>query len=393
MIDSHEPARVSSGIAMVDIQTTPLPLNIISTNATSGKVVKKKTTNIGTSRKKLAPYVKVQRSFNGSDECTQDNNATAISETTTSNSPSNTVNRKRQHSKKNSNETQPRKGVGSILRYFGGKNPAIKVLNQYIPENVTTLCSPFTGGSSIELHCAINRNIRVYAYDILDVLINFWQCLKENPSKLVEEIHKLRPLSKEAFYNLRDNILGVRNSNNASHQVGEGDSNQVLDLNKFAKAAAYFAVNRSSFSGGGLSAGYSKEAAEKRFTLSSIEKLLQVNLDNIGFECLDFEQSIAQHPDAFLICDPPYRLSGSGNTLYGRKGDLHKGFDHQRLFNILKTRSNWLLCYNDSMEIRELYRDYRIEKVQWAYSMSKDKASREIVILSQPSLIQTGNEE
>jgi DNA adenine methylase len=393
MIDSHEPARASSGIAMVDIQTAALPLDIISTNATSGKVIKKRTTNIGTSRKKLAPYLKVQSS-NGADKCTQvNNNETTVSETTTSNALPNKVSPKRQRSKKGSGELQPGKGVGSILRYFGGKNPAIKILNQYIPENVTTLCSPFTGGSSIELHCAINRNIRVYAYDILDVLINFWQCLKENPSKLVEEIHKLRPLSKEAFYSLRDNVLGVRNSNNASHQVGEGDSNQVLDLDKFAKAAAYFAVNRSSFSGGGLSAGYSKEAAEKRFTLSSIEKLLKVNLDNIGFECLDFEKSIAQHPDAFIFMDPPYLDPKGGNTLYGRKGDLHRGFDHQRLFNILKTRNNWMLCYNESEEIRHLYKDFRIEKVQWAYSMSKDKASREIVILSQPSLLPTRNEQ
>src|SRR5205085_11786026 len=120
--------------------------------------------------------------------------------------------------------------------------------------------------------------------------------------------------------------------------------------------------------GGGLSARFSQESATKRFTLSSINNLLKINLNNITFGCLDFEQSIAKHPNAFLFLDPPYWLAANANTLYGRNGDLHKNFDHQRLFNVLKTRMNWLLCYNDCPEIRNLYKNYKIESVHWSYS-------------------------
>lgn len=362
-----------------------------SNSNSSGKITKKKT-----NKYKTTPYSINNDNSNNINGDNDNNNDT----------------------KDNSNNVvvKTSKNLGSILRYFGGKNPAIKILDKYIPQYVTSICSPFTGGSSMELHCAIDRNIHVYAYDILDVLINFWQCLKEDPKKLVEEIKKLRPLSKEAFYDLRNNMLNsnnnsdnddnngndneiaandntiveskiIENNNNNNHNNQENNmdidtinTNNIINL-KFKKAAAYFAVNRSSFSGGGLSAGYSREAAEKRFTLSSIEKLLNVNLENIYFQCMDFEQSILQHPNEFLFLDPPYKLEKSGNNLYGRKGDLHKNFDHQRLYNILKTRNNWLLCYNDCIEIRQLYKDFKIEKVEWSYSMSKDKASKEIVIM------------
>ena len=42
------------------------------------------------------------------------------------------------------------------------------------------------------------------------------------------------------------------------------------EINKFVKAAYFFAINRSSFSGVTLSGGFSKESSIKRFTKSSI---------------------------------------------------------------------------------------------------------------------------
>jgi DNA adenine methylase len=70
------------------------------------------------------------------------------------------------------------------------------------------------------------------------------------------------------------------------------------------------------------------------------------------------------------------------SKLYGRKGDLHKDFDHDGLTKILKKRNNWILSYNNSKEIHELYSDFVVLYPDWKYGMSNDKASREVLILS-----------
>ena len=69
------------------------------------------------------------------------------------------------------------------------------------------------------------------------------------------------------------------------------------------------------------------------------------------------------------------------NNLYGKNGDTHSGFDHEGLFNLLNKRKGWLLSYNNTPEIREMYKDYKIIEAEWAYGMNKSKESSEILIL------------
>ena len=40
------------------------------------------------------------------------------------------------------------------------------------------------------------------------------------------------------------------------------------------------------------------------------------------------------------------------DSLYGVRGDAHKGFDHEGLAYLLSIRDNWIMNYNDSKEIR-----------------------------------------
>ena len=69
-------------------------------------------------------------------------------------------------------------------------------------------------------------------------------------------------------------------------------------------------------------------------------------------------------------------------------GDMQfKQQDHEDLAKILKRRKRWILSYNNSKLVRELYSDFRIKKVQWAYGMTGTKArgkqdSSEILVLS-----------
>ena len=95
----------------------------------------------------------------------------------------------------------------------------------------------------------------------------------------------------------------------------------------------------------------------------------------------DFEEFMKRyepqdHLTVFL--DPPYYIE---SKLYGKDGDLHRNFQHERLASLLKTRNDWLLCYNDCEYIRKLYEGCRIQKVNWSYGMNTTKESNEIIIM------------
>jgi DNA adenine methylase len=80
-----------------------------------------------------------------------------------------------------------------------------------------------------------------------------------------------------------------------------------------------------------------------------------------------------------MYLDPPYLI---GNYLYGNRGDTHKNFDHLLLRELVDSLDNgWVLSYNDCQEVRDLYKDYEIRPLEWAYSMNASKKSSEIVIL------------
>src|SRR5690606_33845068 len=116
-----------------------------------------------------------------------------------------------------------------------------------------------------------------------------------------------------------------------------------------------------------------------RFTKTAIERLRNFYNPNITVTKGDFKRSLADHPHTFTYLDPPYLV---GSSLYGRKGDAHKGFDHEGLAGILKQREHWILSYNDCEQIREMYKGFHMLTPNWKYGMSNDKSSKEILIFS-----------
>ena len=112
-----------------------------------------------------------------------------------------------------------------------------------------------------------------------------------------------------------------------------------------------------------------------------LAKLEQTSFRNLRIECSDFEAVIAKHADDFIFLDPPYYLE-SKSKLYGNNGDMHEKFDHKLLFDVLHTKKNWVVTYNNCEYIRNLYKDYIILDVNWSYGMNTSKESSEIIIIS-----------
>lgn len=250
----------------------------------------------------------------------------------------------------------PQKFPRSPLRYPGGKNRAIKSIYSCIPPNEKSLYSPFLGGASIELACT--TRMKVHGSDIFEPLITFWEVLTSNPTKLVKRVKSYYPLSRSKFYSLQKRYIHLSD--------------------KIERAAGFFVLNRSSFSGTTLSGGMSP--GHPRFNEAAIERLSTFKVKNFTVECADYKDVITKHEADFLYLDPPYM---NGQSLYGVRGDTHKGFDHKALAELIKKRGRWIISYNNCDEIRKLYKDYPIISLEWIYGMSKNKQSNEILVLSQ----------
>lgn len=248
----------------------------------------------------------------------------------------------------------------SPLRYPGGKSRAVKILYNYVPEGTKELCSTFLGGGSFEIFCA-QKSIRVYGNDNFRPLVDFWQWLLKQPEKLADAVEKFHPLKRIDFYELQKKHVHSKDS--------------------FQRAVMFYVLNRASYSGSTLSGGMASGGQDDnpRFTKSSIERIRKFKIKNFSVEFSDFTKSIPKHPDILLYLDPPYLIESS---LYGVKGDLHRDFDHEKLCQMLKNREKWILSYNDSEKIREMYSGYQFVIPKWTYGMPKDKKSREILILS-----------
>lgn len=253
----------------------------------------------------------------------------------------------------------PKKYPKSPLRYPGGKNRAIKSILSLIPEDETTLCSPFLGGASIELACT--TRMTVYGSDIFEPLTDFWKSLITHKEELINIVKSYFPLEKKEFYKLQKKLLHIKDP--------------------IERGAVFFVLNRSSFSGTTMSGGMSP--GHPRFTISSIDRLKHFNVKNFYVENLDYKETINKHKDAFCYLDPPYL---NGQALYGVKGDTHKDFDHEELAKILQDKERWIMSYNDCQEIRDLYSSFTIISIEWVYGMSKNKSSNEILILSKDLL-------
>jgi len=257
----------------------------------------------------------------------------------------------------------------SPLRYPGGKTRACKIIDNIIREHfditqIDTLCSPFFGGGSFEFYFQNKYNRKLIVNDKFTPLYNFWKQIKTNKNILYNELNQITSVSKEQFTNYRNTIM-------------------ELNDNILQQSLQYFIINRCSFSGATLSGGFSGEASLKRYTPSSINKIKLLDFTNIDIYNFDFEYFINHFTDekTLIFLDPPYYLEKQ-SKLYGNNGDMHENFNHNLLYDLIKTKHKWLITYNNCEYIKNLYKDYLIIDVNWSYGMNKSKTSSEIIIIS-----------
>lgn len=250
--------------------------------------------------------------------------------------------------------------ITSPLRYPGGKARALKRILPLIPKGLAEYREPFLGGASVFIAFK-QKNPKAMARinDLNTDIYCFWKTLQKNPNALIDAITQIKKGCKDGR-----GLYSKLASSNASGVVG--------------RALRFYILNRITYSGTVDSGGYSAEAFEKRFTLSKIEalqplaKLLKnVKITNESYEQLLFEEG----KDVFIFLDPPY-WKARNFPLYGKNGDLNKFFDHKQFAeNVRKCRHTWLITYDDSDLIRDLFSFAHIYPWEMKYNgMHKKKA-------------------
>ncbi|MFZ4828319.1 MAG: DNA adenine methylase [Phototrophicaceae bacterium] len=251
--------------------------------------------------------------------------------------------------------------IKSPLRYPGGKSRAIEQIHAHLPLHIQEYREPFIGGGSVFLSVKgiFNKHIqRYWINDIHSDLTCFWKGLRDDPTALLERLwhYKHHYDDGRTLYN-----------------YFKDERNTQTDL---ARAVRFFVMNRITFSGVMDAGGYSEQAFQKRFTDSSIERLERIIpiLQNTHITQFDYETLLfAEGEQVFIFLDPPY-YSATKSRLYGKRGELHTMFDHERFADAMQRCSHrWLITYDDSPMIRSLFSFADISAWQLQYGMNNYK--------------------
>ena len=242
--------------------------------------------------------------------------------------------------------------VKSNLRWPGGKSKMTKILDNFFPKEVDKYLETFTGGGSVLLHIIQKYHPQIiYANDIDANLINYYNTIKHDPQSVIDE------------------CLLIKNSH-----TKESFAEEFRSLNR-ENASHFFISNKTSFSG--LNKNYAPLAYDRNFTINCINRINDISqiiqeTNFINYDYAKLDEVITDINDYFIYLDPPY-CDNKDKGLYGNNGELHKKFDHERLFQWVNKHSpnnKIMLSYDDSSYIRELYKDYNIYNFDFVYSMT-----------------------
>ena len=251
------------------------------------------------------------------------------------------------------------------LRYPGGKSRAVPKLCQWLPAKITEYREPFLGGGSMAIEMTKRYpDLPIWVNDMYEPLYNFWACLQLAGDIMQEKLVKLKKdnsdpdKAKELFLSSKD-ILS-----------------NGTDVNR---AVAFYVVNKCSFSGLTESSSFSSQASESNFSMRGIEnltsysklirnwKITYTDYSNLVEDCLSYSNVIACDDNVFIYVDPPYNIK---DNLYGKKGAMHKGFDHDRFANIMdETMGNVMISYNNHPDIVQRFLEWRQYDFAHTYTM------------------------
>jgi len=269
------------------------------------------------------------------------------------------------------------KSLKTPLRYPGGKSRAVVKLLQYLPDlsQVKEFREPFLGGGSVAIEITKRYpHIEVWANDLYWPLYNFWCELQHNGDKLQKELVSLK---------------GVHCNQDSARCLFQSMKEVINDEEKsnFDRAIAFYIVNKCSFSGLTESSSFSPQASDSNFSLRGIERLSEYSelIQSWTITNLSYERMLSDDSNIFTYLDPPYDIK---DNLYGRKGGMHKKFDHDMFAEECdKYTSPMLISYNSDQIVKDRFKEWTVGEFAHTYTMRSvgcyniDQATRKELVL------------
>ncbi len=270
------------------------------------------------------------------------------------------------------------KSLKTPLRYPGGKSRALSKLFQYIPnlKDYTEYREPFVGGGSVALEIGKRYpHLDIWVNDLYGPLYNFWRVLQDQSDELHCELVQLKT-------NHPDQASAKTLFLDSKEQLNDDSTSDVY------RAVCFYIVNKCSFSGLTESSSFSKSASDSNFSMRGIDKLPEYSrmISKWKITNLSYEKLFSDSKSTFVYLDPPYEI---GSNLYGKRGNMHKGFDHDQFARDCdRFISPQLVSYNSSQIIRDRFKKgWTVAEFAHTYTMrsvgcyNTDQAKRKELVL------------
>ena len=251
------------------------------------------------------------------------------------------------------------KSYKTPLRYPGGKSRACVKMDMYIPDlrDYKEYREPFLGGGSVAIHITKKYpHLDVWVNDLYEPLVNFWKTLQDDGDALYEQLQELKSKHPDPE-SAKDLFLKSKDTINES------------DQSNLSRACSFYIINKCSFSGLTESSSFSKQASDSNFSMRGIHKLPGYTklIENWKITNGRYQQLLTDDKTTFTYLDPPYEI---GSNLYGRKGNMHKGFDHDGFATICdRFIGPQLISYNSSQLIKDRFKEYQAGEFDLTYTM------------------------
>ena len=251
------------------------------------------------------------------------------------------------------------KSLKTALRYPGGKSRACVKMDPYFPDlrNYDEFREPFLGGGSVAIYITKKYpNLDIWVNDLYEPLVNFWQQL---------QIFGI---------DLKDKLVSLKTANNTPELARElflKAKEQINDqsLPSIDRAVAFYIVNKCSFSGLTESSSFSQQASQNNFSLRGIEKLPAYSklIEHWRITNYSYDYLMDGNKGAFMYLDPPYDIK---DNLYGRKGSMHKGFDHDKFAADCDANDmDQLISYNSDQLVKDRFKNWNAAEFDLTYTM------------------------
>jgi len=234
-----------------------------------------------------------------------------------------------------------------------------------VPRDIISYCEPFGGAGWMLFYKDKWADLEVYN-DLDSRLVNLFRIVKYHPFELNRELSFMLS-SRELFVQILQNP-------------------GITDIQK---AARFMFLIARSFGGRGTNFGTVKRskggATKSHHNITLRVRAIHQRLDKVLIENQDFEKFIKSydHDKAFFYCDPPYTMGAGYEVVSTEK------FDHERLRDTLANiQGRFLLSYDDSPKVRELYKGYEMIEVERLNGINNvtqiNKMFKELIIANYP---------